>query len=267
MADYQTSGLDMGQTLEWYRTSGVGLPQIPSDKQLPVENPDLIALSSRDLGSLLSLFSKNAIERSILRKIVGMPATWFHKDSTSEKPVPTTKQEDALTPTAIIPSYTDYTPWGELKVPTADILLYQLPRNAVPEDIGKLVLSEGFIHEVGHTIVQPAMYVSNHDLKFPDGKIVNGKDAILQFANLAEQHLPISRYASFYRGKDNKFESDNPKYDPRTAISEELCETIAAYFLGFAFCGDDARSRNPFADRPEIKDFVKDFLNAELVRR
>ena len=267
---YKTSGLDMRETLEWYKSSGIKTPKIPEmDFSYPVEHGELIELSERELGGLLSLFPENAKRRSILRKVVGQPPTWFHRNSTSEQPQPTTSEAEAeaLSPTAIVPSYIDYTPWGELKVPTADIWLYQIPQNAAPENVRKLVLSEGFVHEVGHSIVQPALYVEDHTLKFPDGKIINGLEAMLHFAELAEQHSPISHYASTYRGPNNKFESDNPNYDAKRAINEEMAETIAAYLLGFTYCGDNSRGKNPFADRPEVRNFVRDFLNAELVKK
>ena len=262
------SGLDMRETLEWYRHIGIKIPSIPKmDFSYPLKNKTLIELSGEELGSLLSLFPENARKRSILRGVVGQSTTWFHRDSTNEQPKPTTNQADALSDTAFVPSFIDYTPWGELKIPTADIWLYKIPQNAAPEKIRRIVLSEGFVHEVGHSIVQPALYVKDYALKFPDGKIINGLEAMLHFAELAEQHLPISHYASTYRGINNKFESDKPNYNAITAISEEMCETIAAYFLGFAYCGEDSRGRNPFTDRPEIKDFVRDFLNAELMKK
>lgn len=265
---YKTSGLDMRETLDWYKSSGVEMPPIPEmDFSYPLENRELIELSERELGGLLALFPENARKRSILRKVVGQPPTWFHKDSTSEQPKPTTNEAEAMSPTAIVPSYIDYTSWGELKVPTADIWLYKIPQNAASEEVRRLVLAEGFVHEVGHSIVQPALYVGDHSLKFPDGKTVNDLEAMLHFAELAEQHSPISHYASTYRGPNNKFESDNPSYNVKTAISEEMCETIAAYFLGFAYCGDDSRGKNPFSDRPEVRDFVRDFLNAELIKK
>lgn len=261
---YKTSGLDMRETLDWYKSSGIKMPPIPEvNFPYPIENQELIELSERELGGLFALFPENARKRSILRKVIGQAPTWFHRDSTSEQPKATSKESDALSPTAIVPSYIDYTPWGELKVPTADVWLYKIPQNAAPEKVRKLVLAEGFVHEVGHSVVQPALYVDDHSLKFPDGRIVNGLEAILHFAELAEQHLPISHYASTYRGPSNKFESDNPSYNVKTAISEELCETIAAYLLGFAYCGDNSRGKDPFSDRPEIRDFVRDFLNAE----
>lgn len=264
---YKTSGLDMKETLDWYKSSGVEMPPIQErDFSYPLEKRELIELSERELGGLLALFPENARERSILRKVAGQPPTWFHRDSTSEQPKPTTSETEAMSPTAIVPSYIDYTSWKELKVPTADIWLYKIPQNAASENVRRLVLAEGFVHEIGHSIVQPALYLEDHNLKFPDGKIVNCLEAMLHFAELAEQHSPISHYASTYRGSNNKFESDNQNYNVKTAISEEMCEAIAAYFLGFAYSGDDARSRNPFADRPEVRKFVREFLNAELMR-
>lgn len=186
---YETSGLDMRETLDWYKGSRIEVPPIPEmDFPYPIENQELIELSKRELGGLWSLFPENARKRSILRKVVGQPPTWFHRNSTSEQPQPTTNEAEASSPTAIVPSYIDYTPWGELKVPTADIWLYQIPQNAGPDKVRRLILSEGFVHEVGHSIVQPALYVEDHSLKFPDGKIVNGLEAMLHFAELAEQH-------------------------------------------------------------------------------
>ncbi|MEK6899324.1 MAG: hypothetical protein AABW79_04485 [Nanoarchaeota archaeon] len=264
----KTSGLDMRETLEWYKDSGIEMPEINEMSfPYPIENGGLIELSERELGGLLALFPENARRRLILRKVVGQPSTWFHGSSTNEQPRPTTNQAEALSLTAIIPSYIDYTPWTELKVPTADIWLYKIPQNSASEEVRKIVLAEGFIHELGHGIVQPALYVKDHNLKFPDGKIVNGLDAMLHFAELAEQHSPISHYASTYRGLNNKFESDRPNYNAKTAISEEMCETIAGYILDFSYCGNDARGKNPFADRLEIRDFVGNFLNAELVKK
>jgi hypothetical protein len=268
MTNYQPHGLDMIDTLRWYSTLEVKLPVIQTTSSLPysIDNPELIELSRQELNSLYNLYPKNAQDRSILRRIIGQPSSWFHQDSTDQKPLPTIHQSMAISTTSIIPSYIDYTPWGELKVPTADIWLYQLPQEIKNTKVRKIVLAEGFLHEFGHSIVQPALYVKNHTLRFPDGKLMNGLESMLEFAQLAENHPPISHYASTYRGPDNKFKSVNPEYNIMTAISEEMCETLAAYFLGFAFCNDPHRRESPFADRPEIINFVKNFLEAELVK-
>jgi hypothetical protein len=265
---YKISGFDMRKTLEWYNNSEIEIPPSSGmDFSYPIENQELIELSAREMGDLFALFPENARKRSILRKIVGQPSKWFHRDSTSEHPITTTNESEAISATAVVPSYIDYTPWNELKVPTADIWLNKIPEDSASEKVRSIVLAEGFVHEIAHSIVQPALYVVDYDLKFPDGEIVNGLDAMLRFTELAEQHPPISHYASTYRGLNNKFESDNPNYNVKTAISEEMCETIAAHLLGFAYCGDDLRGKDPFADRPEIKDFIEDFLNAELIKK
>jgi hypothetical protein len=264
---YKISGFDMRKTLEWYDNSEIEIPPSSGmDFPYPVENQELIELSAIEMGNLFALFPENARKRSILRKVVGQPSEWFHRDSTSEHQTTTTNESEAIASTAVVPSYIDYTLWIEQKVPSADIFLYKISEAVASEKVRKLVLTEGFVHEIAHSIVQPAMYILDYDLKFPDGKIVNGYDAMLHFAKLAEQHPPISHYASTYRSPNNKFEGDNLK-KVNTAISEEACETIAAYLLGFAYCGDDLRGKNPFADRPEIKDFIEDFLNAELIKK
>lgn len=264
MAD-TVSGFDMRETIEWYARSGVGLPAF-SQRSLgyPVENGELIELSGEELGGLFDLFPANARKRSILRGVVGKPPTWFRKDSTSAQPKPTTNKDEAMSPTAIIPAYTGYGK-DEKGTLVADVHLYGIRENVTTSEVRRIICAESFIHEVGHTIAAPALYVGNHMLRLADGRTVKGQDLMEEFRDRSERHPPISHYASAYRRADDTFDR-NDTGRLRTAISEELCETIAAYFLGFAYCGDDSRRKNPFADRPEIKDFVRDFLAAELVK-
>lgn len=100
-------------------------------------------------------------------------------------------------------------------------------------------------------------------LKMPDGNIITGMDLLIQFAEMAEKYQPISHYSSVYRGENNKFESSDQGYNVKTAINEELAETITAHILGFSFrADDDLGAKHPFHDRPEIERFVKNFLDA-----
>ena len=160
-------------------------------------------------------------KRSILRKVIGQSPAWFHRDSTSEQPKLTNNEAEAMSPTAIVPPYIDYTPWGELKIPTADIWLYKIPQDAGSKKARRVVLAEGFVHEIGYSIVQPALYAEDHSLKFPDGKIVNGLEAMLHFAELVEQHQLISHYASTYRGQNNRFESEKPNYNVKLLLAKK----------------------------------------------
>lgn len=260
------SGFDLGVTIDWYeKNMDQILNNLPEQAKkpikIPIENGGLVELSSEELEALWLLFPEAARDRSIVRSVKGQPMTWFHKDSTSIQPIPTTESEQALSSTAIIPSYVDYTRWRTEGQPAADIWLYKLPENVSPK-VKKVISSEGFIHEVAHTIISPILYSQEYKLQLPNGQVVDAFDYLMQFANMAESKQPISHYASTYRTSENKFVGgDNPK----RAIDEELAETVTAHLLHFAFCHNDARGLDPMADRPEIKQWVKDFLNARKV--
>ena len=209
------TGFEMGPTLAWYERAGVSLPCISKQPlPFPIENTQCIQLDANVLGGLFDLFPASARKRSILRKVVGQPTTWFRHDSLDGQITTTTKVDDALTPTSFVPSYCDYSPWRELKRPTADVWLYKMPQT-VPEHQRTIVLAEGFLHEIGHTLAQPALYVDDYALRLgSSGRVVNGLEFVIEFANLAEKHPPISHYASEYRWQ-NKFEG-HPRHDPKT---------------------------------------------------
>lgn len=256
------SGFDMKNTIGWYKNSGVAIPEISLSETLPfpVEEEHLIGLSREEMAGLFNLFPKNARQRCVVKKIIGQPVTYFHRESTSENQIPTNNASEAISSTALIPSYIDYGEWRQTGIPAGDIWMYKLPEE-IPEDVRRIISAEGFAHELGHGIAQSALFKEDYKLQFPDGKIVDGLDAMFEFATLAENHEPISHYAGSFR-KDFK---SSDAMNVKRAISEEAAETIAAYFLGFAYCGDDKRSRNPFEDRPEIKEFMRNFLEARKV--
>ncbi|MBT6774756.1 hypothetical protein HOA91_05295 [Candidatus Woesearchaeota archaeon] len=259
-----TLGFDMKNTIAWYEQNKEELlARLPQATNQPfgfrTRNREQIQLPTSELAALLHLFPEQARERSLLKYIIGKPETWFHSDSTDSNPVPTTNLEEAISPTAIIPSFHEVTRKGWPDY--TNIWLYQISPEACSEDVKKIILTEGFVHELAHTINAPALYFQNYNLKLPDGTVVDAFQYVHQFANLAENHSPISHYSSTYRTADNKFNPENLL----TAINEELAETVAAYLLNFAFC-DDSRGMNPFADRPEVKEWTDNFLNAKLVK-
>ena len=256
------SGLDMAGTIEWYASSGVALPKLPRGRhEIPVIDRQYLAdVRITDFGDMFLIFPENARKRSIIRHIVGKPVTWFHKDSATGNIRTTTGRADALSPTAIVPSYTDPEEWIKTGKPSLDVWMYQLPVE-IPRDIRRIITAEGFIHELGHGLTGPAFYTDNN-LRMPDGRTMSGKAYLELFAEAAEGLPPISHYASFYR-KNGKFADQDGDY--RVAVSEELCESIAAYFLGFAYTGD-SRGTEPFRDRPAVRALVKDFLHASQIK-
>lgn len=262
MADI--SGFDMKPTIDWYEANGWRLSRcLPwsSGRKFPYPfyGQRYSHLTEGQLTVLYNLFPEPARARSVLKRVTGKPPAWFHKKSTPAKPIPTTKREEALSHTAIIPASIDYK-IKETKVVGSRVFLYQIPNGVCSKNTRRIILSQSFTHELAHSIIAP-VWSENCYLRRPDDDtIIGGFEYLLSFVEIAEHYPPVSHYATAYRTGKNEF-PDN-LHLLRRAIEEELAETISAFLLGFAFCGDTERSYNPFTDRPEIKKFIRGFLNA-----
>ncbi len=258
------SGLDMKKTIEWYEANKEELvrrlPDTINTGKLvhPLENREYIELTDEEVASVLDLFPEVVRRRSIVNYIVGQPQTWFKQ---GEGQVATTNKDEAISKTAIIPSYFDPSKWTKDN-PAADVWLYAISDEACSPEVKKIILSEGLAHEFAHGLIATALY-TEQKLKLPSGEKVDAFMYIMDnFANAVEdKHTPISHYSSFF---EDKFKSDNPQ-EVKTAVNEELAESIAAYLLNFVYCDDPDRRMDPFRDRPEVKKLVDDFLNAELI--
>lgn len=241
--------LDMGKTIEFYDKHNLDVAPIPD--------------AGADIGEFLKLLPEQARERAILRNVSFAGPMWFDKETSNYHLATAIDKNNAISPTAFAPSYTHFTDIKNPAVSLADISMFRIEPDAVSARARRVIEKWCMLHELGHTLVFPANYVEGYSLQMPDGKVVHGADLMFEFASIAENHAPITRYSSFYREKDNKF--GGPFI--ATGIDEELCESIAAHQMGFAFCGDEFRSFNPFNDRPEVKEFVSNFLNARVVRK
>lgn len=263
----EISGLDMAPTINWYYENRariyLNMPVVRNiHTTIRIRDDENMPLESWRVHRLISLFPRQTQRRSVLNNIFPQPPTWFRKDSTVVNITTTENVKEAISPTAIVPAYTDYSMWKTEK-PAADIWLYRLEIGIVPEltkEVATIILSQAFVHEFAHTIVNPALYINGYRV-LADKEVLTF-DWIVEFANMAEKYPPISHYSSFYRGIGNKFESLDPNYDPLKAIAEELVESIAAFLLGSVYCDDEKRRFDPFCDRPDIKHFVGAFLNA-----
>lgn len=246
----QINSLDMKNTIAFYESHPeLMAPDVPGERA--------------NISEFLKLLPEAARERTIAKKVIFTEPFWFHRDSTIDNMIETSNKCEAISPTAIVPSKISYDSWTITGVPSADIIIRAIEPDAASDRARKIIWAEGLVHELAHSISQTAAPVEGYQLALPNGRVAYGDDLFLEFANLAENHAPISHYSSFLRDKDNKFNGAQAA----RAISEELAETIAAYQLGFAFCGDGSRSLNPFNDRPEVKEFISNFLNARLVRK
>ncbi len=260
------SGLDMKPTIDWYTAnSGNLIGMLPLDRQVPppfpLQDTPHFHVTSGEVSALLGLFPPQALKRSRLNtgSIIGKPGLYFAKGATSEAIKTTPDPVQALSGTAIIPSYTDNTRWQQTGAPSSDVWLFELPTSITPA-VKRIIHAEGLVHEVGHTIATQAFYNKKYALRLPSGEVVSGLDFMLRFAEAAERYDPVSHYSSFYRKPGEEFTGKLP-------IEEELVETIAARLLGFAYSDNPSRRLDPLADRQELIPMVDDFLNAQEINQ
>lgn len=258
------SGFDMKRTIDWYtKHQDTLLASLPHDTDkkflFPCENTEFLQLKPPFLSALVNCFPPNIRKLFKINKVIGCPKTWFHLDATGENPVLTTNIEEILSPTAIVPASYDTIEEGSLE---GSIKLYEIDESACSAEITKIILAEAFVHELAHNLFDN-IFSKEIKLKLIGGRIVSGMDFLLEFAGLVEKLAPITHYSSSYRDANNKFVKDLQN-SHKTAISEEFAESITALLLGFAFCNDDDRGLNPFADRLEIRDTLRNLLTAEV---
>jgi hypothetical protein len=132
-------------------------------------------------------------------------------------------------------------------------------------DLERIVYIQKLYKEIAKTIIYPAQR-DNPIIITPRGSRVMSQELIQEFKSLAEKHEPISLYSSYFRENSGHF-INSEDLPLNNSIAEEFAETIAAYFLGFAFKKDkEFESMNPFQheDSLKIKKLTKDFLMAKL---
>lgn len=84
MTSSRISGLDMCETIRWYfqnrRRCMNQLPE-PFIMGVPyeIDEPENISLTMPQITGAVLSFPDSAIQRSILKRIIGQPETWFHK--------------------------------------------------------------------------------------------------------------------------------------------------------------------------------------------
>lgn len=265
--DQIASGLDMAPTIQFYEENAKAffhkIPERGESLSFDVEvrGQEHIHLTGDQLQGLLSLFPASSQERSILKSITGLPSQWFHRDSLGGRPQPTTNIAEAISPTAIIPSYVYYDKSKNGNGFDAHIQLFEIPGDIVSDEVRSVIHAQGLVHEIGHSIVAPAVYGDPVMVRTSEGLEMDVYDIFMQFAKIAENFSPVSHYSSAYRDADNKFKRDKDDSNVLlTAISEEMVESMTARLLNFVSTNDESRVLDPFHDRPEIEKLIDQFL-------
>lgn len=293
----EVSGFDMTPTLRWYWQNLAAVAKnlsalVTSIHGSHVDTPcfrsivmhDGSPVDPVDAASFVActrLLPPQARARSCLRSVVIRPPKWFHRDSVGERPIDTKNVDYALSPGAVIPSYTGYAEWeegephGEKFDYYANIDMYEILGIGLPVELldpmGKLrpalrriVWSQAFLREVGHTIVTPILFggTGKRNLRLPDGRVVDQYEFLMEAIPIVRGLPPISHYASTYSESDGSLKLARGTI--HTALGEHLAEAIAARYLGFAY-QPNGNGLEPFDGRWPLQDFVEAFMDAEWV--
>ncbi|MDQ2933276.1 MAG: hypothetical protein M3Q80_02755 [bacterium] len=261
------SGLDLDPVISWLndnkkrvQTNLFWLHSKSGPLYKKIYGTSDLQLTAQEITEVLSQFPAGALERSVLERIRGTPTAWFKKGSTATNLEITHRVSDAILPSGIVPAHTGTILWDD-KHRQQEIKLFKLP---IELDIAKYMLVHGLFHEICHTLINPIWYNGKrapYILDMPNIGTIAGKKFLIKFAELASKHSPISHYSAI----NHPIPCDPTDEKFFVAMSEEMCECISAYLLGYMYCDEKDRCWDPFMDRPQIKAMVKDFLEARKV--
>ncbi len=257
----KVSGFDLGPTLAWYEQHALDIQaRLPKQvKRRPNYTPDFTITGREssifglnDIYGILNLFPQAARKRMKLNEVHVAAPLWFAHDALPNMPKVTKELSEALTPTAIVPSFVEYGP--------KKVTVYAMDES-VPAPVQKIVYMEALTHEFAHLVTVFELYSEKVTLLIK-GKKTDAFDWFANFANLVDDAGPISHYASAYCDEAGKLLA---KPDPLLPINEAMAECIAARLLNFAFRLDRDGGLEPFGKHPELRQAVDDYLHAQRV--
>lgn len=262
-------GLDMAGTIKWYgQNVGTVLGRLPNPANTQTAGVQFTVhgrlndLDIMDLYGVIQRFPIQARRRMNVRSVTMMESLWFSQDSKPNVPQVTTTRHDAISTTAIVPSYVHYrsdtTQWCGY---SGDIQLYAIRKDAAVATVQRIIHLQGLCHELAHCLVTPELY-KNCTLMLPDAKgtIITSDQWFVNFSNLANKFGPISHYVRAYYDEHGRL-LEEP--NPLLPINEAMAETITAYLLGFAY-KPNGNGLNPFEGecRKELMPLIRDYLYA-----
>lgn len=232
-----------------------------------ITDPDrLLAISPDETERLWGLFPEPARNRALPTSVKSDRPLWFSNASTTPPEV-TRQLDEAISPTTFALGVTQYFWDRESHGLRANALLYQVPESSgFSREVERVSQAKVAVHEFAHTIITPDLNVKNVELVLPGGRRVDPLGYLFEFYEAAIKYPAISDYSSAYRR--NGF-TEVPE-QLKSAIGEELADTIAAYLLGFTVSPGENNnppvvSFQPFEGREDVQKIVHDYLHAQRI--
>lgn len=264
----ELAGFDLAPVLDWLEANKTTVKQklawlhepMCAPMHINADGIEHLQLTALEITEIIHRFPEAARKRSALRNLRGMPVTWFRRGMNPASPEITENIAEALGPRAFVPGHNTPIIWTR-DHKANQIELFHL--GGTPPEIARYMATHALIHEYTHTILNPLWYSKGEEyrIKIPGQEEMNGPMFMVKFAVAATPHPAISHYSATYR----PFPAFPNEDIFNVCVGEEFCESVAALMLGYIYCNDPERCFDPFRDRPEVKQLVVDFLNAEHV--
>jgi hypothetical protein len=241
-----------------------------SPEPLRIHDPaHQLVLSSDELERVWGLFPRAARERAAPVLVESGPSLWFY-DLSCLPIKPTAMAERAVLLTGFILGGTRMHDGG-----TATISLRHIPENiGFSHKVQKIAQTRAVAHELAHTVVNKE---GNSDgtffLRLENGRTMSVVDFHEKLAHMAYRYGPISCSSAPYHEPNGALKSTEltdsdmaVSIDPKDiALSEETCELIAAYLLGYTVMPDGVLVYDPFRGRRDQEILIRDYLNAQRI--
>lgn len=265
----KTAQFDLAKTISWYNVHQRTLQKraMESCKDKP-DTPQKIFVADCRPGKkedglkgvvpmAFDAFPPAAQERVTVQSVRIQGPAWFHRVTKPSMFHMTYHVAEALSPTAIFLSTAAHRHANDRWV--TDVTLYDPPHGIVKsKSVRRLILQQASMRELAYSMVMPDLYDKRREIVLSNGSIVEARDCLIRGSPLFNTLPPISLRASSFCVNV----SDWGKM--LTALSENMCEAIAAYLLGFAY-QPEGDSLVPFAGRDKMYWFVQEYLLAEGV--
>lgn len=276
-------GLDMRLTLEWYEANLDELEDRIHDlflinrHRLPVRIEKILrntidgvtirtglslekdfGLHRDDLSQVFLCLNPGFWQRSNFARVFVDRPMWYTPEKILDgaQTTLTPEIENAISPSHCVPSITRYRNDSALDLSVgygSFVYLYKLGTDVGP-DVRRVVTIVSVFRELMHSLVRPIL--SRRDrpymLRLKDNQTISEFDLLERFNNLNDK---LDCGISYY--------SDACRADTVFGLVEEVCETLTAYNLGFAFRGTDSPyNLSPFGDRLETHGVSKILLQS-----
>ena len=266
----EKNSFDLSPAINWYHENQEKLLVQITKHVLPCHIPfeysenmgsGKMYLTQSEIKSLIGLFPRPAIGRSVLGRIEVDAPAWYGPTPESRKffsgELKTTyKQTEAVSPISIVLSDIYSYPglsWCDYKIA---IKLHSLRCQTVIPAVGKIIQAYSIVRGVARSIVGPELSPGHH-IRLINDEVVDSAVYLWKIPELANGLPSISFRSADFMDEKNKL------LDTTQAIHEVAVETITAMLLGFAY-QPNGEGLNPTQNHHELAKYMFQYLYAVI---